>query len=83
MNKTMSALWIIPAFGLFIGALVWRTRRAQVARYNQAAGDKIQAGIDALDECHCHTGSTPESVLDEIAVRDIQHIVRFKSVRWN
>jgi hypothetical protein len=79
----MNAFLIIPAFGLFIGALVWRTRKAQIDAYNKAAGDEIQAGLDALDNCHCHTGSTPESVLDEIAVRDIQHIVRFKSVRWN
>jgi hypothetical protein len=82
MNKPMSTLWIIPAFGLFIGALVWRNTK-RIRAYNRQAGDEIQAGLDALDDCHCHTGSVPESVLDEIAVRDIQRIVRFKSVRWN
>jgi hypothetical protein len=78
----MSAFLIIPATALFIGALVWRRTKA-VRAYNKAAGDEIQAGIDALDDCHCHTGSIPESVLGEIAVRDIQHVVRFKTAKWN
>jgi hypothetical protein len=79
----MNAFLIIPAFGLFIGALVWRTRKAQIDAYNKAAGDEIQAGIDALDDCHCHTGDIPDSVKSEIICRDFGRLVSFKSASKN
>jgi hypothetical protein len=78
MSKTMSAFLIIPAFGLFIGALVYRRAKA-VRAYNRQAGDEIQAGLDKLDDCHCHTGSIPESVNREIFLRDRNHKTYQKS----
>jgi hypothetical protein len=78
----MNAFLIVPAFSLFIGALVWRNAK-RIRAYNRQAGDEIQAGLDKLDDCHCHTGSVPESVLDEIAIRDLGRFVSFKPASKN
>jgi hypothetical protein len=82
----MNAFLIIPAFGLFIGALVWRRTKAvhNVKFSNRTAADILQIELNKQPDCHVYTGNVPPNSVDyEVHLRDRNRQAYQKSASKN